>query len=107
MDDTKPLWKVGKAIVAFAGVSVAHISGDKALVLCQEGSPRIPRACSSPRRRGSPFVVGRVAALSNARHKLSKRRAGHRASRGRDDEGAQHPSGTASNPYSVLHCTTR
>jgi hypothetical protein len=31
MDDTKPPWKVGKAIVEFAGVSVAQNGSDKAL----------------------------------------------------------------------------
>jgi hypothetical protein len=35
---TKPFWKVGKAIVGFAGISVAHFGGDKALVLCQGGT---------------------------------------------------------------------
>ena len=36
------------------------MGGDKALVLCQHGSPSTPRACSSRRRRGSPLYLGRV-----------------------------------------------
>jgi hypothetical protein len=46
--------------VALLGVSIAHISGDKALVLCQHGSQGTSRAYSSRRRRGSPVYLGRA-----------------------------------------------
>ena len=46
--------------VALLGVSIAHISGDTPLVLCQHRSQGIPRACSSRRRRGSPVYLGRA-----------------------------------------------
>src|SRR5215470_15502392 len=40
-------------------MSIAYIGGDKALVLCQHGSPSTPRACSSRRRWGSPLSLDR------------------------------------------------
>src|SRR4029453_5157098 len=39
---TKLSCKVAHASVVYPGGSIAHISGDKALVLCQHGSPRTP-----------------------------------------------------------------
>src|SRR5262249_25686524 len=36
------------------------MGGDTALVLCQHGSPRIPRACSSRRSHGDPLYLGRA-----------------------------------------------
>jgi hypothetical protein len=69
--DTKPFCHVAHASVALLGMSLAYISRDKALVLCQEGSPRTPQACSSCRHRGSPFSLGKVAAWSTTRHKLA------------------------------------
>src|SRR5215831_7672094 len=57
---TKPLCHVAHASMALLKVSIAHIGGDKALVLCQHGSPRIPRACSSRRSHGDPLYLGRA-----------------------------------------------
>jgi hypothetical protein len=68
--DTKPLCQVADASVVFIGVSLLPISDSKTLLLCQHGSPRTPQTCSSRRRRGSPFSLGKVAALSTARQKL-------------------------------------
>src|SRR5215475_14356019 len=59
--DTKPLCHVAHASVALLRVSIAHISRDKALVLCQHGSQGTPRACSSRRSRGDPLYLGRAA----------------------------------------------
>ena len=64
--DTTPPCHVAHASVAGPEVSIAHISGDKALVLCQEGSPSTPRAFSSRRRRGSSLYLGRVTPVSTA-----------------------------------------
>src|SRR5262249_21592978 len=58
--DTKPLCHVAHASVALQGMSIAHISHDKSLVLCQHGSQRTPRACSSRRSRGHPLYLGRA-----------------------------------------------
>ena len=55
--DTKPLCHGAHASVALPGVRLWPLSGDKALVLCQHGSPRTPRAFFSRPRRGSPFYV--------------------------------------------------
>src|SRR5215831_18822213 len=41
-------------------MSIAHIGGDKALVLCQHGSQGTPRAYSSRRSRGDPLYLGRA-----------------------------------------------
>ena len=64
--DTKPLCHVAHASVGCRGGSIAHISGDKALVLCQAGSPSTPRVCSSRPRRGSPVYLGTVTPWSMA-----------------------------------------
>ena len=50
---------VAQAIVGVPGVSIAHSSGDKPLVLCQPGSQGTLLACSSCRRWGSPYSLGR------------------------------------------------
>src|SRR5437016_9445273 len=41
-------------------MSIAHIGGDTALVLCQPGRQGTLLACSSRRRRDSPVYLGRV-----------------------------------------------
>src|SRR5215831_15001015 len=58
--DTKPLCYVAHACVAFLVVSIAHMGGDKALVLCQPESQSTLLACFSRRRRGSPVYLGRA-----------------------------------------------
>src|SRR5215475_11798377 len=58
--DTKPLCHVAHASVALLRVSIAHISRDKALVLCQHRSQGTPRACSSRRSRGDSLYLGRA-----------------------------------------------
>src|SRR5215471_9560067 len=45
-------------------MSIAHIGGDKALVLCQPGSQGTPRAYSSRRSRGDPLYLGRAVTTS-------------------------------------------
>src|SRR2546428_4839715 len=64
--DTKLLCPVAHASVVWPGVSIAHIGGDKALLLCQHGSPNPPRAFSSRRLRGYPLYLDRVTPLSTA-----------------------------------------
>src|SRR4030095_5829704 len=39
-------------------MSIAHISRDKSLLLCQPESQGIPLVCSPRRRRGSPIYLG-------------------------------------------------
>jgi hypothetical protein len=56
--DTKLPCNLGQAAIAFLEVRISQISGGKALVLCQHGSSRTPRAFFSRPRRGSPFYVG-------------------------------------------------
>src|SRR5918999_3157148 len=62
--DTKPFCHVTRASVALPGVSIAHISGNKPLLLCQAGSLSTPRACSARPRRGSPVYLGTVTPVS-------------------------------------------
>src|SRR4029453_2971019 len=57
--DTKPPCKMGKATLELPGGRVLQIWDDTPLVLCQHGSPSTPRACSSPRRWGSPLSLDR------------------------------------------------
>src|SRR6266849_5461447 len=42
--DTKPLCHAAHASVALLGVSIAHIGGDKALVLCHDERPMASQA---------------------------------------------------------------
>jgi len=60
LSDPKLPGDVAHASVVCPGGSIAYISGDKALVLCQPESQRTPLVCSSRRRRGSPLYLGSV-----------------------------------------------
>src|SRR5262249_26237012 len=57
---TKPLCHVAHESMALLRVSIAHMGGDKALVLCQHRGQGTPRACSSRRSRGDPLYLGRA-----------------------------------------------
>jgi hypothetical protein len=60
LSDTKLPCTVAHASVVLSGGSIAHISGDKALVLCQPGSQGTLLTCSSRRRRGDPLYLDRT-----------------------------------------------
>jgi hypothetical protein len=88
--DTKLLCHVAQMIIALSGVSLWPLSGGKSLLLCQHGSPRIPRGCSSHRRQeeavraalaASPVSTALNTAFVERRHGTDRNRNGRKVRR--------------------------
>src|SRR6266851_170281 len=84
-------------------MSIAHMGGDKALLLCQHGGQGTPLSGSSRRRRGSPLYLGRAVTPGPQTR-------GEVAGRGRLDmfhTTKEHQSCWAGAPTAMWHCVSR